>query len=167
MNKKFDSKVKGVSGVYRNSKSIDLKYDIEVNGDPFKVLEAKNITIIATDIRDNNVKTYGPFGLEDDHGAGVNLNNIYDDHVCISYITNVSSDYPNEVVYILNLNTGEYVKNTLLINNNNESVPSSIIADAGDYYLVFYNSRDAERTFSTGKVFHTQLKNTEFPVMLL
>lgn len=152
----FESRIKGVSGLYNGNLSIDLKYDIDVGGDPVKVLEAKSITIIVTDIRDNSVKTYGPFDLEDDHGAGVSLNDCYDDHICIGYVINVSSEEPLQVFYTLDLATGEYTKNTLYITDNGETVPSSIIADAGDRYLVSYNSKDMTRTiFDRKGVSHT------------
>jgi len=152
----FESRIKGVSGLYIGNLSIDLKYDIDVGGDPVKVLEAKSITIIVTDIRDNSVKTYGPFDLEDDHGAGVSLNDCYDDHICIGYVINVNSEEPLQVFYTLDLATGEYTKNTLYITDNGETVPSSIIADAGDRYLVSYNSKDMTRTiFDRKGVSHT------------
>ena len=150
----------GVSGVYKGSLSIDLEYDVE-RGDYQKIFQAKNLTVVISDMKDGSVRRFGPYPMEDDHGPA-GLTDVYDKHVCVTYITNLQTS-SDTVVYILDYDTGNYVKNQLYSSNGGMSRPSTILADAGDSYLVYYDTTHAVQTFYDRQgVVHT-VDNNAYP----
>lgn len=152
--------ISGVSGLYKDNISVDLRYDVDVSN-YHNIMNAKEITVIISNMQSCEVKKLGSFTLEDDHAA-VALTDLFDDHLCISYITNISTtaDYTN---YNLDLTKGEIIKNTLLIEKNGVYRPTAIIADAGDSYLVYYDTIHAVQTFYDRQgVVHT-VDNNAYP----
>ena len=148
----------GVSGVYKNSFSVDLEYDVAIAA--FQdVFTAKSIMIKISDIQHGVTDELGPYELEEGHSA-VGLTDFYDGHICISYITRLE-EATETVSYNLNLLTGELVKNQLFFYSGNINKPTAIIADAGDSYLVYSDTIRATQTFSDRQgVDHTVENNS-------
>ena len=141
--KEFIKRIEGVSGIFDGSRSLDIKYDIDIT-DIFMINEAHSITVVVSDAKDGSVVEYGPFELEDDH-AFVSVSDFIDDHVFVMYVSNVSASFPTQHWLSLNLSTGEIKESSLFHSSDGKLV--GIYADAGDKYLVGYDTKPATLTY--------------------
>lgn len=163
--KAFNKSLSGVSGIYNANFSFDLEFDVDIT-DFHNILKAKSITVIVSDIKDKSIQKYGPYPLEDDH-AGVMIINSNDDHVCVRYISNLSSG-GDEVSYDLDLTTGMFEKRELYVPIRGGSYPVPVIADAGDSYLVEYDMTYVVQTFYDRQgVVHTVDNNSYLQYALI
>lgn len=138
--KEFIKRSEGVSGIFDGSRSLDITYDIVVS-DIYMINKAHSVTVIVTDVKDGSVAEYGPFELEDDH-AFVAVSDFIDDHVSIIYSSNVSGSSLTRHWLNLDLNTGE-IKEF----HNSDGKLVAIYADAGDKYLVGYDTKSVTLTY--------------------
>lgn len=161
----FDTRVEkeglhGVSGVYKGNISIDLRYDVDLSSF-LDVPNAKSIRVIISDLKNKTSKELGPFQLEEDHGA-VGITDIFDNHVCISYVANLTQG-GEHVAFNLDYETGEFNRNRLLFSNGGVYRPVTILANAGDSYLVYYGTTRAVQTlYDRQGIAHT-VDNNSYP----
>ena len=141
--KEFIKRIEGVSGIFDGSRSLDIKYDIDITNN-FMINEAHSITVVVSDANDGSVVEYGPFELENDH-AFVSVSDFIDDHVFVMYVSNVSASFPTQHWLSLNLSTGEIKESSLFHSSDGKLV--GIYADAGDKYLVGYDTKPATLTY--------------------
>ena len=143
--KRFEKRTTGISGIYNGSRSVDLKYDIDINGDYTRIKQTQSIDILINDMKDNTIKTLGTYSLEEGHNI-VGLSDIYNDHVVLSYAVNNADSSITNVSYMIDLSTGDCTKNTLYASGN-EDIPVSIIANTSELILTVIGYKQASSTF--------------------
>lgn len=146
------------SEMYDGSKSVATKIEGSTIQDRIK---ASEISIISYDFKEEKTSELGPYPLEDGHGIA-GLIGLHDDHVMIEYIK--ISDNAEEIIRnCVDLNSGKAVKNDMFFSSSGMIRPVSIIADAGDSYLVFYNTIQITQTYYDSEGVAHSFDNDAYP----